>query len=357
MDTPLTGRRAHLVIGLLLGLAAATAAPVEAGVDQQSVGTPAEGQLYHGVYPGGRTGWEDDITPADLTAYEDAAGAEAAWVYFSNNWFRSRAFPAQKAAWITARGAVPFIRLMLRTANPPRLGHPYTLDRIIRGDFDAALTRWGQAAADFGDPLVVEYGTEVNGEWFGWNGRWNGRSEGPARFRRAYRHIVRTMDDQGADNITWVFHVNGQGWPRTTWNRFENYYPGDAWVDWVGLSSYGALTPADRPGDWEDFRVALDRVVPRLAAMAPGKPVFVFEFGFTDHNPCGNAADFADAALDDLIAGRWPEVRGFSWWNETWENDDDPTHDTDMRVQTVPDLAEVFQDHLTDPAILTSPLP
>ena len=263
-------RRARwAVVGLLVALAVSTSIPVEAGGDGPSVGTPAEGQLYHGVYPGGRTGWEDDITPADLDAYEAAAGAEAAWVYFSNNWFRSRAFPAQKAAWITARGAVPFIRLMLRTANPPRLGHPFTLQRIIDGAFDADLRRWGRAAAAFGDPLVVEYGTEVNGEWFGWNGRWNGRADGPARFRRAYRHIVRTMDAQGADNITWVFHVNGQGWPRTAWNRFENYYPGDAWVDWVGLSSYGALTPADRPGDWEDFRVALDRVVPRSGRDGP----------------------------------------------------------------------------------------
>jgi len=350
-------RRARwAVLGLLVVVAGAPQ-PAGAGPDEPSVGTPAEGQLYHGVYPGGRSGWEDDITPADLEAYEQSAGAEAAWVYFSNNWFRSRAFPIRKATWIREQGAVPFIRLMLRTANPPRQGHPFTLDRIIRGDFDAALSRWGRAAADFGDPLVVEYGTEVNGEWFGWNGRWNGGADGPARFRRAYRHIVRTMDDQGADNITWVFHVNGQGYPRVAWNRFENYYPGDGWVDWVGLSSYGALTPADRPGDWEDFRVALDRVVPRLAEMAPDKPVFVFEFGFTDHNPSGSAADFADAALDDLLAGRWPEIRGFSWWNETWENDANPAHDTDMRVQTVPGLAEVFQTHLTDPAILTAPLP
>lgn len=35
---------------------------------------PANGYLYHGVYPGGKTGKEDDITPEDLASYESAVG-------------------------------------------------------------------------------------------------------------------------------------------------------------------------------------------------------------------------------------------------------------------------------------------
>ena len=29
---------------------------------------------------------------------------------------------------------------------------------------------WGRAAQTFGTPLIVEFGTEVNGSWFPWNG-------------------------------------------------------------------------------------------------------------------------------------------------------------------------------------------
>ena len=50
--------------------------------------SPPPGLLYHGVYPGGRTGHEDDLTPADVDAYEAASGARVAWIYFSNNWYR-----------------------------------------------------------------------------------------------------------------------------------------------------------------------------------------------------------------------------------------------------------------------------
>ncbi|MEW6365856.1 MAG: glycosyl hydrolase [Acidobacteriota bacterium] len=314
---------------------------------------PPAGKLYHGVYPGGQTGEEDDLTPADLASYEQTVQKTAAWVYFSNNWYADRRFPLATARWIRDAGSVPFIRLMLR--DSPEQNRPnriFTLERILQGKFDKNLRAWGRAARDFGTPLLVEYGTEVNGEWFPWNGKWNGGGktgaygdpkypDGPERFRDAYRHIIDVVRRQGATNITWVFHVNGDDWPQTRWNRFENYYPGDSYVDWLGVSAYGAQTPTD---DWCDaFAAMLDAAYPRLAALSATKPIAVLEFGVTARNPiCGQAA-WAEAALTNLVGLRWPRVIAFSWWNEYWQNDDNPAHDTNMRVQDNPALAGVFQ--------------
>jgi hypothetical protein len=149
--------------------------------------------------------------------------------------------------------------------------------------------------------------------------------------------------------VTWVFHVNGDDDPAEPWNAFENYWPGDDVVDWVGVSVYGAQTPLDT--DWPLFADGMDAAVPRLVARAPGKPIFVFEFGVTAGDPLGDPAVWADDALSDLLADRWP-LRGFSWWNETWQNDDVAAHDTDMRVQTVTGLSDVFQSHLVGAANL-----
>lgn len=338
--------RLAVVVAFVGALTAAGCVPApEPGT---SVGVPARGRYYHGVYPGGQTGWEDDITPADLRAYERAAGRRAAWVYFSHNWFHGRRFPTRTATWIRDHGSVPFIRLMLRSPEDAVDGPDpvYSIRRILDGDFDRALVAWGRAAASFGTPLIVEWGTEMNGDWFHWNGRWNGgAANGPRRFRAAYRHIVEQIEAGGARNITWVFHVNGDSWPQARWNRFEEYYPGDDVVDWVGVSIYGSLTPID---GWEpeDFVDVLDRVSPRLHRMAPGKPQFVFELGSTRGSPYLTAPRFAERALRTMLSGRWPHLRGFSWWNETWQNDDDPAHDTDMRVQRVPGLSEVFKRRL-----------
>jgi hypothetical protein len=49
------------------------------------------------------------------------------------------------------------------------------------------------------------------------------------------------------------------------------------------------------------------------------------------------------ASLTDPKNLYWPRLRGFSWWNETWED-----HGVvDMRVQVMPRLAERFRYYLT----------
>lgn len=314
---------------------------------------PPPGSLYHGVFPGPTNGREDGVTPEDLASYESAVGRRAAWVYFSSDWFRSREFPEETARWIRDRGSIPFIRLMLRSDE--RLWHAestFTLQRIIEGAFDGELRAWARAARSFGSPLLVEYGTEVNCEWFSWNAVWNGAgdtvsygdphlTDGPERFLGAYRHIVGLFRDEGAKNITWVWHVNNGDAPSTEWNRLEKYYPGDSWVDWVGVSVYGAQKPTEAA--WPQFSDLMDGVYQRLRALAPTKPVIVCEFGATSGNPLGDQSAWAEAAIDALVDGRWPAVIGFAWWNGRWKNDTKPQNNTDMRVQDNQQLGESFR--------------
>jgi len=315
---------------------------------------PPSGKLYHGVFPGGTSGMEDDITQQQVASYERTVGREAAWVYFSHNWYHGTQFPMQTALWIREMGAAPYIRLMLREAEAGATNR-FSLEAILAGKLDEDLRAWARQARRFGTPLLVEFGTECNGEWFPWNGLHHGASatddfgdpakpDGPERFAAAYRHIVRIMRAERAHNITWVFHIDASDWPHADWNRFENYYPGDDFVDWIGVSAYGAQQPTD--DEVESFRAQMDPCYARLDRLAKGKPVIVAEFGCTTGCPLISADAWAGAALDDLLGGRWPRVIGFSWWNERWENDDNPAHNTDMKVEDSPRLAACFRDKL-----------
>uniref|UniRef100_A0A7C3DCC2 Beta-mannanase n=2 Tax=Meiothermus TaxID=65551 RepID=A0A7C3DCC2_MEIRU len=315
----------------------------------KQIGIPPPGSYYHGVYPGQKNLEEYQVTPAALDAYTEAVGRKVAWVYFSNDWFASRAFPKATAEWIRAKGAVPYIRLMLRSSSETYVTEPlYSLEAILRGDFDADLRAWGQAAKAFGTPVLVEWGTEANGQWFSWNGKWNGGSVlGPKRFRDTYRHIVQTIRSSGADNLTWVWHVDAYDDPATEWNRLENYYPGDDVVDWIGVSVYGAQEPTEN--NPQTFADGMNAVMLRLAQLAPTKPVVVAEFGVTAGNPGVSAVKWAEAALAEILSNRWPQVRGFAWWNEAFDQ-------TEMRVQAIPGLKEVFRQKLASPQIVDHPL-
>jgi len=324
------------------------------GDDRGALKAPPQGRLYNGVYPGSYDMEEDKIKLKSLLAYEKRTGKKAAWVYFSDNWYNGREFPLKTASWIRKHGSIPFIRLMLRSREKQDVAeHKFTLERIIAGDFDDDLRSWARQARRFKTPLLVEFGTEVNGRWFSWNGHWNGRgkktgygrateADGPEKFRDAYRHIISISRQEKADNITWVFHANNQDIPDTSWNRMENYYPGDEWIDWLGVSVYGAQDPLEP--DIYSFRELMDDVYPRLKKLSKDKkPIALLEFGVTSGNPRVNQAKWSEAALKDLVGGRWPRLIGLAWWNEGWENDDNPKHDTSMIVKDNPDLAAVLK--------------
>jgi hypothetical protein len=313
---------------------------------------PPAGRLYHGLFfdetpAGSDDASEHDVTPEDVARYETAVGKKTAWIYFSDNWFESRRFPLATCDWIHRLGKVPYVRLMLRSdTDQERAEKRFTLSKIIAGDFDNDLRAWARDGKSFGSPVLIEWGTEPNGDWFSWNGKWNGdEEEGPSRYITAYRHIVDVMRSEGAENLQWIWHVNWLDQPDAKWNRFENYYPGDEYCDWLALSAYGPLTPRATDGA-ENFRFKMREAYPRLTKVAPGKPIIIAEFGCDIHNAKVRAAEWAQSALDDLLTGRWPAVIGFCWWNESWENDDVAKHNSDMHILHDAALTNVFRSEL-----------
>ena len=328
-------------------------------VADRKIAIPPEGKLYSGIFPGtDDIVSEDEISSESLNEYINKVGKKPTWVYFSDNWYKSRAFPEKTATWIREMGSIPFIRLMLRSSEEQNIEEDkFTLDNIIEGEFDDDLRRWASDAKRFETPLLVEYGTEVNGDWFSWNGRWNGggrktgygdpkKADGPERFQDAYRHIIKIMKDEGAGNITWVFHVDSDDVPDKSWNRLENYYPGDDWIDWIGVSIYGASEPSDE--DDTTFSEIMDEIYPRLTRLGKEKPVAVLEIGVAANNKEVDQAKWTEEALTELSSFRWPEVIGFAWWNDGWENDDDPANDTNMYIHENPGLAQVYRQIVGD---------
>ncbi len=249
----------------------------------------SNGTIYHAAYPD-FGGTEDNVTSVSIKTFETLAQKQLVWAYFSNNWFDQIKFPLSQVNTIHKNGKIPFIRLMPRSDF--RKGGPdplYTMQKIIDGKFDKALSEWAMDAKKTEIPLLVEFGTEVNGDWFPWNGSYNGggikhlygdknKADGPERFRDAYRHIIDLFRSHGADNITWFFHVDAFGEPQKNWNSIEKYYPGDKYIDWVGISVYGPQTK-DEP--YRSFVEIMDIIYPAVLRISD-KPIAILELGITE---------------------------------------------------------------------------
>ena len=115
-----------------------------------------------------------------------------------------------------------------------------TLSDITDGSSDALIRARASSIKSFGKPVFLRWGAEMNGNWFAWSGPSNGNN--PAAYVAAWKHIHDIFASAGVTNVSWVWAPNANSKPGgtdvTSWNNWRNYYPGDAYVDWVGADGY-----------------------------------------------------------------------------------------------------------------------
>lgn len=109
-----------------------------------------------------------------------------------------------------------------------------TLAQIAAGDIDPYLTSYARAVAALNLPLAVAFAHEMNGNWYPWGMRTAGNT--PQQYVAAYRHIVDVFRRTGASSVIWVWA------PNVTYPvpdvPLSPLYPGDAYVDWIGIIGY-----------------------------------------------------------------------------------------------------------------------
>ncbi|MHB8060124.1 MAG: glycosyl hydrolase, partial [Gaiellaceae bacterium] len=136
-----------------------------------------------------------------------------------------------------------------------------------------------------------------------------GRATGdPEELVQAWRYVWKRFRASGATNAVWVWSSNWGSSPNEAWNDLHVYYPGDRYVDWVGVDFYGLK--------WEDVPV-LDQLDSAYADFAH-KPVMIGETATAD---CANYVAGATHTKDQWIRAFFaalksrPAVRAFCWFN------------------------------------------
>jgi Glycosyl hydrolase family 26 len=330
------------VVGSVVCCAAALVAATASRAAQATCGkllAPATG-IYFGVNPDFSeppTQLEGDtVSRAAIEDFATNAGRRPVLVSFVQHWFEGLEFPRDKVLTVWRAGAIPYVRWHAHSGSPFGVGNPpeqfpgiYSLQNIIDGKFDAQMKAWADAARDTNIPIVMEYGDEENADWGAWGGIWNGGGEttgygdpsfpdGPERFRDAYRHMVTLFRDEGATNVTWVFHMVQWFAPNRSWETFANYYPGNDYVDWLALSLFGLNILPD--GSLESFEQALatfhDPNYPGIYSditSLGAKPLSLMYVGVTPRQ--GDAAAWVNGMYGTLASARYPRVAMMSWFN------------------------------------------
>lgn len=110
------------------------------------------------------------------------------------------------------------------------------LSSCLDGRYDAYIAAEAKRAAAYGRPVLLRLAHEFNGG--PWNPYGAGQEAGP-EFAAAWRYIVDRFRRGGASNLLWLWCPNiwtGAGDANTA--DPTPFYPGDEYVDFIGLDGY-----------------------------------------------------------------------------------------------------------------------
>lgn len=166
------------------------------------------------------------------------------------------------------------------------LGSNATATQIIAGERDTEIgyvAKFYKSWIDLGDgrKAMIAPLQEMNGDWTVY-----GLESTSEDYKLAYVHIYNIFQQNGIgrEDIWWVFAPNGWNDPAVPERAFENYYPGDDFVDVIGFSSYNygwCPSTSSISGKWESYAEMLDPYITRMEAMAPSKPIIIAETATT----------------------------------------------------------------------------
>ncbi|GAB3796380.1 hypothetical protein GCM10028819_13890 [Spirosoma humi] len=174
------------------------------------------------------------------------------------------------------------------------------LKSIVRGERDAALRRWAQNVRQMQRPVLVSFLPEFDSPAQAYGVQ---QEASLVLYRQAWQYIVRLCRQQQAQNITWV-------WCPAQPSTVVTYYPGTAYVDWLG---FAVVNNPDLAADHKEhsfaalFQLPNTTVRSHVTYSIRQKPILITRLeSVTDNTP---DRQWTVDALE-LMRERYPTIRG-----------------------------------------------
>lgn len=224
---------------------------------------------------------------------------------------------------IREKGVVPMITWEPWSSTFPEFKEDFNLatDRkvmagIIDGKFDHYLEQYSEKIRALSGPVFLRFAHEPDNPQYPWSKAGANTAE---EFKEAHRYVVNFFAVRGVANVAWVYNP---------WNdkNAEKYYPGDDFVDWIGITglNYGM---AAMDGKWRSFKDIYEPF--RKVLLKHKKPMMISEFGSTSYG--GDQQAWLNEALY-AIGNYYKEIKSVTYfysnsdknwttnWRPKWSN-------------------------------------
>ena len=293
-------------------------------------GLSAKQEVYLGVF---REGAPRNMN--HIKKFVEQVGKKPATIIWYVDWQQS--FPVTYAQNVIDYGAVPHIVWEAEYwSNSERV----KINDIIAGKWDDYIRSWAKAIKAFNEPVFLRLGHEFNTQTYPWGVGRTGQD--PAVFVKFYRRVVDIFKAEGVDNAKWVWCLNNYSNPDEAWNDWVDAYPGDKYVDWIGIDGYNWGSTQTWSG-WETFKVLFRDQMRRAKKLWPTKPIMIAEFSSTEKG--GDKATWIKE-LPGYLKSSMRDIDCLVWF--------DIKKEADWRIKSSNNSLAAFQTIIKDPIFKSS---
>ena len=209
---------------------------------------------------------------------------------------------------------------------------------ILGGKYDNYFRQYAKDVKRFGKPVLFRLNNEMNGDWCVYSAYHYSRD--PELYKAMWHYLHNVFKEEGADNVLWVWNPNAGDFPHFKWNSEYNYFPGESYVDVVGLTGYntGTYYPGER---WRTF----DQIYASLYAEHTARfsyPLMITEFGCNIVG--GNKPEWVQDMFTKLPT--YNRIKLIIWFDGT-DLDSRGNPARTYRIDEDPATVEVFRANLT----------
>lgn len=240
-----------------------------------------------------------------LTSFGNSLGIKFSSAKWFSDW--SYGFESDMARNFHNQGVIP--DLSWEPINGPG---GFSYNNVLAGQYDNYLNNYATSVRNLGFPVRITLAPEMNGDWEQYYIDANGNTA--ENFKSFWRYTVDKFRAQGVNNVSWIWspNVHFSGEPYS----YANFYPGDNYVDYVGLQGYNWGTTQDWSA-WQSFsdifRASYNDII-----RVSNRDVIITEFASTEQG-----GDKAQWILDMFRDARnnFSRLKGVTWFNEDKETD------------------------------------
>jgi hypothetical protein len=284
-----------------------------------------EGRPMAGAWLGS---WPTEGNPV-IAQFEDETGIRLDLVDVYLDWSTPYANVSHSVRHIAQHGALPILTWEAQTITTQDI---LSGERVLplrdgrRLDIDAYVAEFAKgacrSAALTHQPVLIRMLHEMNGNWFAWGIGYEQagkRVNTDESFKQAWIKLHDAFDSRCGDDVRFIWAVNHFNVGKGT--SFMGTYPGDDYVDLVGIDGYNWGTKAS--WGWQDFYAIFQEGLCTLERETD-KPILIAEVGSSE------AGGDKPRWISDLLANieARERLRGFVWLNhEKYEVQIDGTMD------------------------------